>query len=114
MPLVLEAACGVDDEYVFAGGCRLFDTVKDNSGGVAAFLAGNDRRADALAPDLELLDRGGAESIAGGEQDAVILFLQPMAELADGCGLARAVDADHQDHVWTRKTPDFQRLGDRS
>ena len=37
-----------------------------------------------------------------------------MAELADRRRLARAVDADHQDDVRTGKTPDFQRLGDRS
>ncbi len=83
-------------------------------GSVAAFLAGDDRRADAVAPDLELLDRGGAERVAGGEQDAVVLLLQPMGELADRRRLARAVDADHQDDVRARKAPDFQRLGDRS
>ena len=112
--LVLEAPGGVDDQHVLAGRGRLLDAVEDDPGGVAAFLAGDDRRADALAPDLQLLDRGGAEGVAGGEQDAIILLLQPMAELADGGRLARAVDADHQDDVGAGKAPDFQRLGDRS
>ena len=89
------------------------DAVEHDPGGVAAFLAGDHRRADALAPDLQLLDRGGAEGVAGGEQHAIILLLEPVAELADGGGLARAVDADHQDHVRAREAPDFERLGDR-
>ena len=105
MRLVLEAAGGVDDQHVLAGRGRLLDAVEDDSGGVAAFLAGDDRRADAVAPDLQLLDRGGAEGVAGGEQDAIILLLQPMAELADGGRLAGAVDADHQDDVRAGKAP---------
>ena len=32
-----------------------------------ALLAGEDRRADPLAPDLQLLDGGGPEGVAGGE-----------------------------------------------
>ena len=78
MGLVLEAPGGVDDEHVDALRGRLLDPVEDDSGGIAAFLAGDDRRADALAPDLQLLDRGGAEGVAGGEQHAVILFLEPV------------------------------------
>ena len=89
------------------------DPVIDDPGRVAAFLADHHRRADAVAPDLELLDRGGAERVAGGEHHAIILFLQPMAQFADGGGLARAVDADHQDDVRARKAPYVQRLGDR-
>ena len=76
-------------------------------------LPDDDRRADALAPDLQLLDRRGAEGVAGGEQHAIILLLEPVAELADGGGLARAVDADDQDDVRAREAPDVERLGDR-
>ena len=36
---------------------------------VGALLARDDARAGALAPDLQLLDRGGAERVAGGEHD---------------------------------------------
>ncbi len=88
-----------------AGRGGLLDAVEDDPGGVAAFLAGDDRRADAVAPDLQLLDRGGAEGVAGGKQDAIILLLEPMAELADRGRLAGAVDADHQDDVRARKAP---------
>ena len=75
MRLVLEPPGGVDDQRVDAGRGRLLDPVEDDPGGVAAFLAGDHRRADAVAPDLQLLDRRGAERVAGGEQDAIILLL---------------------------------------
>ncbi len=96
-----------------AGRGRLADAVEHDPGGVAAFLAGDHRRADAVAPDLELLDRRRAERVAGGEEHAIILLLEPMAELADGRGLARAVDADHEDDVRAREAPHLERLGDR-
>jgi hypothetical protein len=108
-----QAARGIDNQHVDALGRRLFDAVEHDPGRVAAFLAGDHRSIDALAPDPELLDRGGAERIAGGEQHAIILFLQPMPELADRRRLARAIDADDEDHVGPRKTPHLQRLGDR-
>ena len=41
--------------------------VEGEAGGVGARLAGDDVRAGPLAPDLQLLDRGGAERVAGGE-----------------------------------------------
>src|SRR4051812_28035134 len=37
-----------------------------------------------------------------------------MAELADRCRLAGAVDADHEDDMRAWKTPHLQRLGDRT
>ena len=39
----------------------------------------------------------------GGEHHAIILFQKQMCQLCDGRGLARAVDADHQDDVWAGK-----------
>ena len=55
-------------------------------------------RPRALAPDLELLDRRGAEGVAGRQHQGVPFRLELLRELADGGGLAGAVDADHQDH----------------
>src|SRR5207253_1545155 len=83
----------VDDEHVLAGRGRLPDAIEDDSRRVGALLAGDHRCADALAPDLELLDRGRAKGVAGGEQHAIILLLEPVGELADRGRLARAVDA---------------------
>ena len=113
MRLVLQSPSGVDDQRVDAGRGRLLDAVEDDTGRVAAFLAADHRRADAVAPDLQLLDRRGAKGVARRQQDAIILLLQQMAELADGGRLAAAVDPDHQDDVRPRKAPDVERLGDR-
>ena len=47
--------------------CASVQGVEGEARGVRALRAGDDRRAGALAPDLELLDRRGAEGVAGGE-----------------------------------------------
>jgi hypothetical protein len=54
--------------------------------------------AGALAPDLELLDGGGAEGVAGSHDHAEALVAILLGELADGGRLAAAVDADDQHH----------------
>ena len=102
---------GVDDEHVDAGLGRLLDSVPDDAGGIAAFGAGDDRHADAGGPGPQLADRGGAEGVAGGEHDAVILLHQEVRELGDGGGLARAVDADDEDHLGAGESGDLQRHG---
>ena len=66
-------------------------------GGVGVVLALDHFHADALRPDAELLDGGGAEGIGGGEHDAVAAFLEEVGELGGGGGLAGAVDADDED-----------------
>src|SRR5690606_28292944 len=86
------------------------DPVKNDAGRVAAFLAGNYRRVDPLAPDLQLLDRCRPERIARGKHHSIILLLEQVTELSDRRGLARAIDSDHQDDVRPGKTPDVERL----
>ena len=46
---------------------------------------------------MKLLDGRGAEGVAGGEHDRAAFVAELLSQLADGGGLARAVDADHQD-----------------
>ncbi len=77
--LVLQPAGRVDEQNVAAVGLGLGQGVEGEAGGVGALGAGHHRRADALAPDLELLDGGGAEGVAGGERDG----------LPGGCGSGR-------------------------
>ena len=57
MGLGVEPAGGIDDQRVNARRGRLLDSVKDDPGGVAAFLSGDDRRTNPLPPDRQLLDR---------------------------------------------------------
>ena len=55
-----------------------------------------DLDVDALAPALELLDRGRAEGVGGGQDHALARPLQRGGQLGRGRGLARAVDAEQQ------------------
>ena len=47
-----------------------------------------------------MLDRSGAKRIAGREHNGKAFAGGDGAELADGCGLARTIDADDEDHEW--------------
>ena len=75
---------------------RGLDGVENHRGGIAAFL-GDDRHVVALAPDLQLFARRGAEGVAGGQQHRLALRLEMLGQLADGGGLAGAVDAGQHD-----------------
>ena len=63
--LRVQPAGGVHDEHVEAAGLGFFAGIVGHAGRVAALLAFDDVAAEPLAPDRELLDGGGAESIAG-------------------------------------------------
>ena len=66
--------------------------------GSAPVPVGADRRhADALAPGLQLVGRGGAERVGRAEDDVLVLGDEDAGELADGGRLAGAVDADDDD-----------------
>ena len=104
--LVLQPPGRVDEEHIGAAGLCFLQRVVGQAGRIRALLAGDHRRADALAPDLQLLDGGGAERVAGGEHHAQALLAEFLRQLADGGGLARAVHADHQDHVGLRRAVD--------
>ncbi len=64
---------------------------------VAALLALDHFHAESLGPDFQLLDGGGAERVARRQQHALVLIAQVLGDLGDAGGLARAVDARHED-----------------
>src|SRR6478609_3742823 len=66
----------------------------------------------ALGPHLQLLDSRGAEGVPRGQQHAPALLLAAPRQLADGGGLARTVDPDHQDHERALLGIDRQRARD--
>ena len=66
----------------------------------------------ALAPDLELIDGGGAKGVAGRQHHLAAFGAEFRRELADGRGLAGAVDADNQDHERLVRRIDRERLRD--
>ncbi len=99
--LGVEAACGVDDEDVGVAGEGSFAGVEGDGAGVGVLLVFDDLDAGALGPDGELLDGGGSEGIAGGEDDFFVLGGEVGGEFGDGGGFAGAVDAgDHDDGGW--------------
>src|SRR5208282_1681477 len=67
---------------------------------------------DARTPDLELLDRGGAEGVARAQHHGETLLLVEAGELADRRGLAGAVHADHEDDEGLPRPVHDERLGD--
>ena len=75
---------------------RRVDRVEGEAGGVRALLARDDRRADARRPEAQLLDRRGAERVAGRQRDFQAVGGEFRRELADRRRLARAVDPDDQ------------------
>src|SRR6185503_13597938 len=94
--LVVQPAGSVDDQYVGAAVAGGVESVEGDAGSVGARGAGEDLRADAVTPNGQLLDRGGAEGVAGGEHHAETLAPGDGAELSDGGGLAGTIDADDE------------------
>ena len=72
------------------------DGVKDHRRRVAGLLR-DYRHMVAFAPGLQLLARGGAEGVAGCQQDRSALCLKMLGQLADRGRLAGAVDAGNHD-----------------
>ena len=72
------------------------DAVEDHGSGIGALMLADDHGAGALRPDLQLVGSGGAEGVACNQQNLLALLDQPGGDLADGGGLAHAVDADDQ------------------
>ena len=97
--LGLQAAGRVRQHDVDAPRLGGGDRVEDHRGAVGALALGHHRHVVALPPLLQLLHRGGAEGVAGGEQHARVFLAQTVRELADERRLAGAVDADHQHYM---------------
>ena len=110
--LVLQAAGGVDDQDIDVAGPGFHIGVEGKARGIGAGRPGHDGGADAPAPDLELLDGGGPERVAGGEHDGEALAARDGAELADRGRLARTVHSDDQDDEGTVSVLESERAFD--
>ncbi len=95
--LGVEAAGGVDDEDVDVAGDGGVAGVEGDGGGVGALGVFDDLDVDALGPDGELFDGGGAEGVAGGDHDGLTLGFEITSELGDGGGFAGPVDSGDED-----------------
>jgi hypothetical protein len=97
--LVWRRPGGVGEHQVGALRGGRLDGVEDDGAGVAALGAAHEVGTGTTRPGLELLGGRGPERVARGHHHLVAVAHQALAELADGGGLAHAVDAHEQPHV---------------
>jgi hypothetical protein len=95
----LQTPGGVDQSHVDVPSGGGLEGVEGHSGRVAARAPPHDLAADTLPPGLELLERGSAKGVAGAEDHRAARLAVVSRELAEGGGLPRAVDAEHEHHV---------------
>ena len=88
---------GVDEQVIRLARLGGGDGVVRHGGGIGAVGAGDDFDLEPLAPELDLLDGGGAEGVARGEQHGLAPAPGQVGQLGGGGGLAGAVDADDGD-----------------
>ncbi len=91
------AASGVEDEDIVATEATL---ALGAAGNLDRGFGGDDRQgvdADLLAQHAQLLHGGRAASVERGQQNLLLLaVLEALGDLGGGGGLARALEADHQ------------------
>ena len=95
--LIMQTSCGVADQHITASCLCRINGVIDHRCRVRAFGVLDDIHAGTLCPDLQLVNGSRTERICRSDQHLFALAFQLMAQLADGGGLACAVDADHHD-----------------
>ena len=110
---VLQSPGGVHEHDVDVELAGARQRVEGEACRVGALVALDERGQRAPRPDAQLLDRGGAKGVARREQDRLAFGPEFGGELADGRRLARAVDADDEDHERALRGIDHQRAGDR-
>ncbi len=94
----VQASGRVGDDDVDVASARCKQGIVHHGRGVGAGGLSDHGHVGALAPLLELLHRGCTKGVRGGEQHGVSRGLETMGELADRRSLARAVDADCENH----------------
>ena len=102
----MQAARRVDQDRIAALGLRRRNGVEHHGGRIGALARAHHVDAGARRPDLQLLDRGGAEGVGGADQRRAAFALQQVGQLADRRRLAGAVDADNQRHLRMRRDRD--------
>ena len=106
--LGVQAAGRIDENDIGLASNRRVDAVEDDRAGVGPRLMLDDLDSAAVGPDLELFDRGGAESIRRGEHRLSASRRRTRCELGGGRRLSRPVDAHHEDdpRLARRRGPD--------
>ncbi len=92
----MQAPRRVDEHQVAAELVGLVEHVVAHARGVGAAVALDHGNAGAPAPDVQLLDGGGAEGVCAADHHVLARMGLGARDLADRRGLAGAVDADEQ------------------
>ena len=100
----VQAAGGVDEDDVAAARLARGDRVEHDRGRIGAALRADEIHAGARRPDLQLLDRRGAERVGRADERRQPRVLDHPRQLADRRRLAGAVDADDQHDVRLRRS----------
>ncbi|MET3144314.1 UNVERIFIED_ORG: hypothetical protein ABIB63_000112 [Xanthomonas axonopodis] len=111
--LGMQAAGGVGDQHIGAARLGGLQRVERHRSGIGVLSLRDHGHAIAIAPGLQLRHRGSTEGVAGCQHQAAAVVLEALGELADGGGLADAVDANGKHHERFERAVDHQRLGDR-
>lgn len=106
----MEATGGINQEKIGAFSARSFKSAIGKPRRIGTLPAAHHRHAHPLAPDRELLHSCGAEGVARREQNRQPGVFGLLGELADGRGLAGAVDPAHEHHLRAIARPVRDRL----
>ena len=87
---------GIHQYHILVTGLACTHRIKTDGGRVTACLADDFHRV-AVRPYRELFTRGGTKGVSGGQQNTGPMVCKVRRQLADGCGLARAIHAHHHD-----------------
>ena len=93
------AARGVDNQHVDVRLARIVDRGLHDRFGLLVGAGREEQHVDLLRQRLQLFDRGRTVDVGADHHHLLLaLFLQVLGELGDRGGLARALQAGHQDH----------------
>ena len=110
----VQATCSVNEHQIRTRFLRALDCGITHARGVTSPLTLDHFDIGAASPDLELLDRGGAEGVGAAQDNVAARIGGFLGKLADGRRLARAVDA-HEEHERGVAAEDlFPTIGERA
>ena len=95
----MKPACRVDDHHVEVATPGRLQRIESHGGGVGTMLLLDHRHVRALGPDVELFDGCGAERVGSAQKHGVPGLLVAVGQLADGGGLAYAINTHHHNDV---------------
>ncbi len=95
----MQTSCGVDNHHVGPISLGRGKSVVGNGCRVGTHLLLDDRHANTLTPDANLLDSSGTESVGSAKINLLARLLKLIGKLADSGGLAHTVDTHNENHV---------------